>query len=56
MQAVSGEAVELAYVNQGYRSEGAAKAAQANRVLLEVVKLLQAKNDFVLLSHRWVVE
>lgn len=48
--------VELAYVDQGYTGEAAAQAAQAQGVVLEVVKLPEAKRGFVLLPQRWVVE
>jgi transposase len=56
VQEVTGESVELAYVDQGYTGEQAeADAAQAG-IRLEVVKLPQAKRGFVLLPRRWVVE
>jgi transposase len=56
VQAVTGESVELAYVDQGYTGEDAATAAQAAGIALEVVKLPEAKRGFVLLPRRWVVE
>ena len=56
LQAVSGEQVEVAFVDQGYTgAEPAAAAAQAG-VRLEVVKHHEAKHGFVLLPRRWVVE
>lgn len=56
VQAVTGETVELAYVDQGYTGERAATAAAAHGIELEVVKLPDAKRGFVLLPRRWVVE
>jgi len=56
VQEVTGDAVELAYVDQGYTGEAAAQAAQAHHMQLEVVKLPEAKKGFVFLPTRWVVE
>lgn len=56
VQAVTNEAVELAYVDQGYTGERPAQAAQQAGMQLEVVKLSEAKHGFVLLPRRWVVE
>jgi transposase len=56
VQEVTGQSVELAYVDQGYTGEQAAQDAAAHRIQLEVVKLPQAKKGFVLLPRRWVVE
>lgn len=56
VQEVTGQTVELAYVDQGYTGERAATAAQAHGLRLEVVKLHEAKRGFVLLPRRWVVE
>jgi transposase len=56
VQAETGEAVEVAYVDQGYTGEQAALAAAAHGIRLEVVKLETAKRGFVLLPRRWVVE
>jgi transposase len=53
---VTGESVELAFVDQGYTGETAADEAQAHGIRLEVVKLSEAKKGFVLLPRRWVVE
>ena len=53
---VTGETVELAFVDQGYTGEAAAEAAAAHGIRLEVVKLPEAKRGFVLLPRRWVVE
>jgi transposase len=56
VQDLTGERVELAYVDQGYTGERPAAAAAAHGVKLEVVKLPEAKRGFVLLPRRWVVE
>src|SRR6266849_8303371 len=56
VQAVTGQSVELAYVDQGYTGEDAAEAAEAHGIRLEVVKHTQAKHGVVLLPRRWVVE
>lgn len=56
VQEVTGETVELAYVDQGYTGEQAAQNAAAHGLQLEVVKLPEAKRGFVLLPRRWVVE
>jgi transposase len=56
VQAATGEAVEVAFVDQGYTGERAAEDAAAHGMRLEVVKLPAAKRGFVLLPRRWVVE
>lgn len=56
VQAVTGEQVAVAFVDQGYSGEAAAEAAQEHGIRLEVVKLPEAKRGFVLLPRRWVVE
>jgi len=56
VQAVTGNNVEVAFVDQGYDGPKAAEAAAANDVDLIVVKLPEAKKGFVLLPRRWVVE
>lgn len=56
MQQVTGESVELAYVDQGYTGEAAAKSTAAQGLRLEEVKLLEAKRGFVSLPRRWIVE
>jgi transposase len=56
VQEITGEHVELAYVDQGYTGEYAAQAAEKHGMQLEVVKHTQAKHGFVLLPRRWVVE
>jgi len=56
IQEVTGESVEVAFVDQGYTGEQAATDAEAQGIRLEVVKLPTAKRGFVLLPRRWVVE
>jgi transposase len=59
VQEVTGESVEVAFVDQGYTGEGAATAAQEQGIRLEVVKLPDRegeKKGFILLPRRWVVE
>ncbi len=56
VQELTGEMVEVAFVDQGYTGERAADAAEAQGIKLEVVKLPEAKRGFVLLPRRWVVE
>jgi transposase len=56
VQEVTGEAVEVAFVDQGYTGETPAEDAAAQGIRLEVVKLPTAKHGFVLLPRRWVVE
>jgi transposase len=53
---VTGDAIELAFVDQGYTEAPAAQDAAAHHRQLEVVKLPEAKKGFVLLPRRWVVE
>jgi len=56
VQHVTGETLTLAFVDQGYTGEGPAEAAQEAGIELHLVKLPEAKNGFVLLPRRWVVE
>ena len=56
IQTVTGDSVELAYVDQGYSGDEPAHDAQQHGMQLEVVKLPKAKKGFVLLPRRWVVE
>lgn len=56
VQEVTGDNVQLAYVDQGYTGDDPALAAQQNGINLFVVKLEEAKRGFVLLPRRWVVE
>jgi transposase len=56
VQEVTGQAVELAFVDQGYVGPQPAADAAAHGIRLAVVKLPEAKRGFVLLPRRWVVE
>ena len=56
VQEVTGETVEVGFVDQGYTGEQAAADAAGHGIRLEVVKLEEAKRGFVLLPRRWVVE
>ena len=56
VQEVTGQSVELVFVDQGYTGEETAQAAAEHGLRLEVVKLPDAKRGFVLLPRRWVVE
>jgi transposase len=56
VQAVTGESVELAFVDQGYTGDQPAEDAAQHGIQLEVIKLSETKKGFVLLPRRWVVE
>ena len=56
IQTVTGDTVEVAYVDQGYTGAEPAAQAAAQGMRLEVIKLQEAKRGFVLLPRRWVVE
>ena len=56
IQQVTGEAVQIAFVDQGYTGDAALQAAAEHGIDLVVVKLPEAKKGFVLLPKRWVVE
>jgi transposase len=56
IQEVTGESVELTYVDQGYTGELPVAEAEAHGMRLKVVKHSEAKRGFVLLPRRWVVE
>jgi len=56
VQAATGEAVTLAYVDQGYTGDTPRQAAADHGIDLAVVKLPDVKRGFVLLPRRWVVE
>jgi transposase len=56
VQHATGKTVEVAFVDQGYTGQDAADAASEHGLRLEVVKLPAAKQGFVLLPRRWVVE
>jgi len=56
VQEVTGNTVEVAFVDQGYTGSAPAQAAKEHGMQLEVVRLQEAKHGFVLLPRRWVVE
>src|ERR687883_133242 len=56
VQEVTGETVEIAFVDQGYTGPETASDAAVHGIQLEVVKRPEAKRGFVLLPKRWVVE
>jgi transposase len=56
VQGVTGGAAEVAFVDQGYTGEAAARQARASGIRLEVVKHAEARRGFVLLPRRWAVE
>lgn len=56
VQAVTGDHVEVAFVDQGYTGDIPAQEAEQHGMSLIVVKLPEAKKGFVLLPRRWVVE
>lgn len=56
VQEVTGQRVEMAFVDQGYSGEDAARDAKMQKITLQVVKHTEAKKGFVLLPRRWVVE
>nr|WP_116119555.1 IS5 family transposase [Paraburkholderia sp. BL6669N2] len=56
VQQATGQTVKVAFADQGYPGEEPAQAALDEGIELQVIKLPEAKNGFVLLSRRWVVE
>ena len=56
VQQITGKAVQVAFVDQGYTGETAAAVAETEGIRLEVIKFPEAKKGFVLLPRRWVVE
>jgi len=56
VQQVTGNNVEIAFVDQGYTGDDAAQQASDHGIKLEVVKHTEAKKGFILLPRRWVVE
>jgi transposase len=56
VQQVTGNTVEVAFVDQGYTGADPAEAAAERGIELVVVSLPEAKKGFVLLPRRWVVE
>jgi transposase len=56
VQHVTGHTVKVAFADQGYTGKEPAQAALDEGIELQVIKLEEAKNGFVLLPRRWVVE
>jgi transposase len=56
VQHVTRDAVEIAYVDQGYTGEQAAQDAQIHHMQLDVVKPPEVKRGFVLLPKRWGIK
>jgi transposase len=56
VQKATGETVKLAWADQGYTGEQPRQDGARHGIDLQVVKLPQAKQGFVLLPRRWVVE
>ncbi len=56
VQEITGETVEIAFVDQGYTGDAAAQDAEAHGIHLQVVKHPEVKKGFLLLPRRWVVE
>ena len=56
VQRITGQHVEVGFVDQGYTGDTPAQAAAAHGIRLEVIKHTEAKRGFVLLPRRWVVE
>jgi transposase len=56
VQDATGDHVEVAFVDQGYTGAGPAAQAHKQGMALQVVKLPTARQGFVLLPRRWVVE
>jgi transposase len=56
VQDITGDNVQVAFVDAGYTGQQAQQDAAQEGIHLEVVKLPDAKLGFVLLPRRWVVE
>ena len=56
VQEVTGQSVEVAFVDQAYTGDAPAEVAASQGMQLVVIKLPEAKHGFVLLPRRWVVE
>ncbi len=56
VQEATGEAVEVAFVDQGYTGAEPERAAARQGIELRVVRLPEAKRGFVLLPKRWIIE
>lgn len=56
VQAVTGESIQIAFVDQGYTGDETAEAAAEHGIDLKVIKRPEGERGFVLLPRRWVVE
>jgi transposase len=56
IQEATGQTVHLVFVDQGYTGEQPQQEAAEQGIRLEVIKFPAAKQGFVLLPRRWVVE
>ena len=56
VQPLTGDNIEVAFVDQGYTGVQATEDTAAHGIRLDVVKLPEAQKGFVLLPRRWVVE
>ena len=56
VQEVTGQTVQVGFVDQGYTGEEAAYAAAVHDIDLQVVKKPEGQTGFVFLPRRWVVE
>jgi transposase len=56
VQDITEQAVEIAFVDEGYTGDLAQQDAAAHGITLHVIKLSQPKRGFVLLPRRWVIE
>lgn len=56
VQAATEESVQVAFVDMGYTGQQAREEADGHGIRLEVVKMPETRQGFVLLPRRWVVE
>ena len=56
VQEVTGQTVQVGFVDQGYTGEEAEYAAAVHEIDLQVVKKPEGQTGFVFLPRRWVVE
>jgi transposase len=56
IQAVTGQSVQVAFADGSYRGADTATVAREHGIALQVVKLPETAQGFVLLPKRWIVE
>ena len=56
VQEITGQTVQVGFVDQGYTGEDAEYAAAVHDIDLQVIKKSEGQTGFVLLPRRWVVE